>query len=247
MIPLRDNNPTSRTPHVTYILIAVSVLVYVYEVMIGSMQNSQRFAYFLYSYAAIPSEMVRVLLQPGQWFFYPMGTLLTSMFIHGGLWHLGGNMLFLYIFGDNVEDALGHLQFLAFYLLTGLAASVTHVGIDLVRALMGFGPVSSIPMVGASGAIGGVMGAYILLYPRARVLTLVIFFFITVIEIPAYWFLGVWFVLQFVGGLNRLGAGGGMGGTAFWAHVGGFLMGMWLIRLWLRFGRRRRASQAWWE
>jgi membrane associated rhomboid family serine protease len=248
VIPLRDNNPTYRIPHVTYVLIAVNVLVYLYEVTIGSMHRppSREFAIFIVTYGATPSHIVSVLLHPGQWFFYPMGTLVTSMFIHGGFWHLAGNMLFLYIFGDNIEDALGHVRFLIFYLLCGIAASAAHVGIDLVEALLGLSPVSSIPMVGASGAIGGIMGGYILLYPRARVLSLVFFFFITIIEIPALWFLGGWLVLQFLGGLNNIGAGN-VGGTAFWAHIGGFLMGMWLIRLWMKSNRYRDRPQIWWE
>ncbi len=253
MIPLRDNNPTYRVPHVTYVLIGINVLVYLYEVMIGSMRQSPEFGYFLRWYGAIPSEFVRVILNPGQWFFfrdrllYPASTIVSSMFIHGGIFHLGGNMLFLYIFGDNIEDALGSVRFLIFYLLTGIAASAAHVGIDLVAALMGAGPVSDIPMVGASGAIGGVMGAYIILYPRARVLSLVFFFFITVVEIPALWFLGGWLVLQFVGGLNNIGSGSNVGGTAFWAHIGGFLMGVWLIRLWMKSNGYRRRPQIWWE
>jgi len=249
VIPLRDNNPVYRVPHVTYVLITLNVLVYLYEVMLGSMRQppSREFAIFIISYGAIPSEIVRVLLHPGQWFFYPMGTLFTSMFIHGGFWHLAGNMLFLYIFGDNIEDALGHVRFLVFYLACGIAASAAHVGIDLIEALLGLSPISDIPMVGASGAIGGIMGGYILLYPRARVLSLVFFFFITVVEIPALWFLGGWLVLQFLGGLNNIGAGSNVGGTAFWAHIGGFLMGMWLIRLWMKSRAYREQPRIWWE
>ncbi len=251
MIPLRDNNPTNRIPHVTYLLVAANVLVYVYEVLIGSMQQSQQFSMFVYTYGAIPSEIVRVLPHPSQWlsgqfgFPGPIGSLFTSMFLHGGFFHLAGNMVFLYIFGDNVEDELGPVRFLIFYLLCGLTAASAHVGIDFVRAQIGSGGVSMIPMVGASGAIGGIMGAYILLYPRARVLTLVIFFFITVVEIPAFWFLGIWFGLQFLGVLNNIGAGANVGGTAFWAHIGGFLMGLYLIRLWIRYGRPRHRKQ-WW-
>ncbi len=221
-------NPTSRTPHVTYFLIALNVLVFVYEVMIGQMQRSAQFAQFIYTFGAIPNEIVGVLLRPTEWFPLPFGTLLTSMFIHGSVWHLGGNMLFLYIFGDNIEDELGHVRFLLFYILSGLAASLVHI-------VLGFS--SQIPMVGASGAISGVMGAYILLFPGARILTLVFFFFITLIEIPAYWFLAIWFLFQFVGGMGRLGAGD-VGGVAFWAHVGGFLAGLTMIRAWTRRWRK---------
>ncbi len=207
----------------------VNVLVFTYEVLIGSLQHSEQYARFVYTVGAIPHDVTRVLIRPGEWFSNgfpgPIGTVFTSMFVHGGILHLAGNMLFLYIFGDNVEDSLGHVRFLIFYLLCGLAGTAVHIGLDSG---------STIPMVGASGAISGIMGAYILLYPRARVLTLVIFFFITVIEIPAYWFLAIWFALQFFGGMGTVGGGGG--GVAFWAHVGGFLAGMWLIRMWtMRF------------
>lgn len=227
-------NPTRRTPHVTYFLLAANILVFVYEVMIGQMQRSQQFAQFIYTYGAIPSEIVGVLLRPTQWFPMPMGTLVTSMFVHANFGHLAGNMLFLYIFGDNVEDYLGHVRFTIFYLICGLAGSSVHIVLGLS---------SQIPMVGASGAISGIMGAYILLYPQARILTLVFFFFITIIEIPAYWFLAIWFVFQFLGGLNTIGARG-MGGVAFWAHVGGFLAGLSMIRYWTR---RWRKPQVWWE
>ena len=228
MIPLRDMNPTSRTPHVTYFLIALNVLVFAYEVLIGGLQKSPQFAQFIYTFGAIPSEIVGVLLRPKEWLPLPFGTLLTSMFIHGSILHLGGNVLFLYIFGDNIEDELGHVRFLIFYLLSGLAASLVHIVLGLS---------SQIPMVGASGAISGVMGAYILLFPGARILTLVFFFFITVIEIPAYWFLAIWFLFQFIGGMGRAGAGD-VGGVAFWAHVGGFLAGLIMIRAWSRRWRR---------
>ena len=161
-------------------------------------------------------------------------TLITSLFLHDNLTHLIGNIIFLYIFGDNVEDTLGHGRFLIFYLLCGLAGSAVHITLGIN---------STIPMVGASGAISGVMGAYILLFPSARVLTLVIFFFITIIEIPAYWFLAIWFIFQFLGGMRTIGAGGG--GVAFWAHVGGFLAGMWLIRMWTRHWREQQ--QGYWQ
>ena len=233
MIPLRDNNPTRYTPHVTWFLVAVNVIVFTYEVLIGQMQRSQQWGEFVYTFGAVPADVVRVIFRPGEWFAYglpgPIGSLFTSMFVHGGIWHLGGNMLFLYIFGDNVEDEIGHVRFLIFYLLCGLAGALVHIVL---------GSHSTIPMVGASGAISGVMGAYILLYPRARVLTLVFFFFITILEIPAYWFLAIWFFFQFMGGMNSVG--GSQGGVAFWAHVGGFLAGMWMIRQWtLRFRRSR--------
>ena len=230
MIPLRDLNPTRRTPYVTYFLVAANILVFVYEVMIGQLQRSHQFAQFIYTFGAIPSEIVGVLLHPARWFPLPFGTLITSMFVHANFGHLAGNMLFLYIFGDNVEDELGHVRFVIFYLLCGFAGSFVHIVLGLS---------SQIPMVGASGAISGVMGAYILLFPGARILTLVFFFFITMIEVPAYWFIAIWFVFQFLGGLNRIGAGN-MGGVAFWAHVGGFMAGLSLMRLWTRRWRKPR-------
>jgi len=215
----------------------INIMVFAYEVMIGGLRQSEEYARFVYTFGAIPRNVMYALLRPGEWFSNgfpgPIGTLFTSMFAHGGILHLGGNMLFLYIFGDNVEDSLGHVRFILFYLLCGLAGAAVHIGL---------GPGSPIPMIGASGAISGIMGAYILLYPRARVLTLVFFFFFTVIEIPAYWFLAIWFVFQFFGGMQASGAGGG--GVAFWAHVGGFLAGMWLIRLWTR---RFRSRNVYWE
>lgn len=233
MIPLRDTNPTRRTPHVTWLLLTVNILVFTYEVMIGQMQRSHQFAQFIYTFGAIPSDIVGVLLRPAEWLPHPMGTLISSMFVHANWRHLAGNMWFLYIFGDNIEDEIGHIRFLIFYLVCGLAGSIVHIILDIN---------SPIPMVGASGAISGIMGAYILLFPRARVLTLVIFFIITMIEIPAYWFLAFWFFLQFMGGLNTIGTQAG--GTAFWAHVGGFIAGLWLIRMWVKHFRKPRT---WWE
>jgi membrane associated rhomboid family serine protease len=147
--------------------------------------------------------------------------LFTSMFMHGGWLHLIGNMLFLYVFGDNIEDRLGHLRYLLFYLLAGLGAAFTQIFIN---------PVSQIPMVGASGAIAGVLGAYILLFPTARILTLIpIFFFIQLVELPAYLFLGIWFIMQLVSGMLSLGIGADAGGVAWWAHIGGFATGAVLL------------------
>jgi membrane associated rhomboid family serine protease len=148
-------------------------------------------------------------------------SLFTSMFMHGGWFHLIGNMWFLWIFGNNVEDSMGHVRFVVFYLLCGLAAAVLQVA---------FEPDSTIPMVGASGAIGGVMGAYVVLYPRVRVhLLFVLGFYVTTVAVPAAFMLGYWFLLQLVGGAAGVGAGGASGGTAFWAHVGGFVAGMVLV------------------
>lgn len=227
-------NPIQRTPHVTYFLVTANILVFVYEILIGQLQHSEEFGRFVYTFGAVPREIVGVLLHPSQWFPRPIGTLLSSMFVHANFGHLAGNMLFLYIFGDNIEDELGHVRFLLFYLLCGLAGSCVHIILGLS---------SRVAMIGASGAISGVMGAYILLYPRARILTLVFFFFITLVEIPAYWFLAIWFGFQFLGGLNSIGSSG-MGGVAFWAHVGGFMAGLSAMRIWTR---RYRRPHAWWE
>jgi membrane associated rhomboid family serine protease len=230
VIPIKDLNPLRHTPHVTYVLVTVNIVIFMYELLLGAPvfggSGSQAFGYFVYQWGAIPRQMVGVLFHPGMW-IPGLLPLFTSMFLHGDLMHLLGNMLFLYIFGDNVEDALGHFPFLLFYLGTGLGAALLHIFLNAA---------SPYPMVGASGAISGLLGAYMLLYPHARVLTLVFFFIITIVEIPAYWFIGIWFALQLFGGL------GGQRGIAFWAHVGGFLAGLWIVRIWLRTRRRD-----WWN
>lgn len=216
MIPLRDKNPTRRFPIVTIGLIVLNAVVFLYELSLG--EGLQE---FFQSFGAVPRQIVSSLtpadLIPGA--LFPM---LTSMFVHGGWLHLVGNMLYLWIFGDNVEDKVGHGRFVVFYLLCGLAASGLHVVLD---------PGSAMPMVGASGAISGILGAYLLMFPRARVVTLIpIFFFIQIAELPALVVLGFWFVMQFFNGMLSLGyEAGGMGGVAWWAHVGGFASGLVLI------------------
>jgi len=199
MIPLRDTIPSSRVPIVNYAIIAANVLVFMYEVSLGPAAER-----FIYAWGLVPNAFAWV-------------KLLTSMFLHGGLLHLIGNMLFLYIFGDNVEDRLGHGRYLAFYLLCGLAAGAA-------QALVS--PGSNVPMVGASGAIAGVLGAYLLFFPRARIVTLVpIFVFLQMIEIPAVVFLVFWFIWQTMSGVATLGHDA-KGGVAFFAHIGGFVAGM---------------------
>jgi membrane associated rhomboid family serine protease len=211
VIPLRDRNPTLATPYVTYALIAINVVAFVYEFLLGAQMQAfvERWGvvpYFLTS-GAVPGSVV---------------TLVTSMFLHGGWAHLIGNMWFLFVFGDNVEDRLGRGRFLIFYFASGFGAALLQVLID---------PSSTVPMVGASGAISGVLGAYAALFPGARVLTLVpIFVFIQFIELPALLLIAAWFVLQLVQGLLTLGVGSG-GGIAFFAHIGGFVAGLALIRL----------------
>lgn len=211
MIPLRDINPTRSTPVVTYLLIAVNVAIFVFEATLSPLQEKR----FVLHYAMVPA-----LLEHRHF-----ATLFTSMFMHGGFLHLLFNMWSLFIFGDNIEDRLGKLRYLLFYLVCGLGAAVAQFLVD---------PSSRIPMIGASGAIAGVLAAYLRLFPRARVVTLIpllIFFFIR--EIPAVVFILIWFALQVLSGLGSLApaAAGAQGGVAFFAHIGGFVAGLWLLKL----------------
>lgn len=214
--PLKDENPTTRPPIVTIALMVICVLVFFLEVSSGQQGMQQ----IIYQFGLIPSVLLGLNELPPNLDVIPAGaTLITSMFLHGGWMHLIGNMWFLWIFGDNIEDELGHGRFLLFYLLSGLGAAALQIII---------GPNSDIPMVGASGAISGVLGAYMLLYPRAKILTLVFLgFFITMMRITAIWFLGIWFGMQLLFGLAS--AGGTGGGIAWWAHIGGFLAGVGLL------------------
>ena len=219
MLPIHDENPSGRTPYVTYALIAANILVFLYQLSLSDPALKS----FFYAYAVVPKELFADFgrLQGGK----PVGAsdfipLLTAMFMHGGWMHLGGNMLFLYIFGDNIEERLGHGMYLLFYVIAGVIASLAHVW---------SGPGSTLPSLGASGAIGGVLGAYILLHPKARITTLVFLgFLITTLRIPAMLFLGIWFAMQSLQGLAGLASveTAGEGGTAWWAHIGGFLAGM---------------------
>lgn len=215
MIPLRDTNPRYTVPVVNYTLITINVLVFLFQISLG-----RNFESFVYMFGLIPARLTEKI----QYFDLGFTTFLpifSSMFMHGGWMHLLGNMLFLYIFGDNVEDRIGHLKYLIFYLLSGVGAAMSQYIIN---------PVSQIPMVGASGAIAGVLGAYIFMFPRAKILTLVpIFYFIQFVELPAYLFLGIWFLMQFLSGLLMLGIGSDAGGVAWWAHIGGFVSGAILL------------------
>jgi len=211
LFPLRDANPSRTTPFVTYLLIAVNVLVYLGEFLLGEYQVQ-----IITTFGVIPAR-VTGMGDAGLTGIPPVLTIFSSLFLHGGLWHLIGNMWFLYVFGDNIEDRLGHSRFLLFYLLAGIAAACTQIFIN---------PASPVPMVGASGAIAGVLGAYVLLFPTARISTLVfLFIFIQVIEMPAFLFLGLWFLMQIFSGVMSLGIGGDAGGVAWWAHIGGFAAG----------------------
>ena len=223
MIPLRDDIPSRRTPVVNTGLIALNVLVFLIETLVLSAEPLHQFTY---RWGLVPAEFWQVGdLQ--SWV-----SLFTSMFLHGGWWHLISNMLALYIFGDNIEDRVGHVPYLIFYLLSGLMASGAH--------LVAYSE-STLPTVGASGAIAGVLGAYLVLFPQARVLTLVpIFYFIRLIEIPAFIYLGFWFVSQLFNGIFALTAADVFqsGGVAWWAHIGGFVFGLLVIRL---IGSRTKA------
>ncbi|MCA1832046.1 MAG: rhomboid family intramembrane serine protease [Actinomycetota bacterium] len=232
MIPLRDRNPTTNTPYVTIALIAVNVLVFFTEPISASNLAQAK---FFYCKAAIPFEVLHghqsfrlaaTFACPDKhvWF-----SILYSMFLHGGFLHIAGNMLFLWVFGNNIEDRLGPVKFLLLYFGAGIAATFAQ---SLVAGGLADVPTRDAlqPMVGASGAIAGVLGAYILLFPRARVSTLVIFFFITVVDLPAYVVLGLWFVLQVFSGVASVGATASSG-VAFFAHIGGFVAGMILLAI----------------
>lgn len=205
MIPLKDDNPRSAFPVLTITLIAVNILAFVLELQFG-------LEYVVVKYGAIPIEIVN-----GQ----DLETMFTSMFLHGGFMHLAGNMLYLWIFGDNIESYLGRFKFILFYLICGLIAIFAHIFMS---------GSSEVPMVGASGAISGILGAYLIKYPKAKVLVLIpIIFFITVRRIPALFVLGFWFIMQLFSGVVTIGGEGG--GVAFWAHIGGFVAGLGLILL----------------
>jgi len=220
VIPLHDDNPTQITPYVTIALIAACVLVFLWQV--GSSPEAARAAIF--SYGVIPAVLLGPANLPPDLAVLPAPlTIVSSMFLHGGWMHLGGNMLYLWLFGNNIEDAMGHGRFIVFYLVCGAAAA-------LAQAVAA--PLSEIPMVGASGAISGVLGAYILLHPRARVLTLIFLgFFITMFRLPAMIVLGFWILIQV---FNAVFQPAGGGGVAFLAHVGGFIAGVALIGLFKR-------------
>ena len=237
MFPIRDENPQFLNPYATWAMVALNVAAWG---LVQGFGTQPALASSICTLGLLPGELLGhlaagvgipisaaarcVVADSGNW-----ATVFTHMFLHGGWMHLLGNMWFLWMFGNNVEDAMGHGRFVVFYLLCGLAAAGLQVAAD---------PAAAIPMVGASGAIGGVMGAYVMLYPRVNVHMLFWFgFFVTTFVIPAYWMLGYWFVVQMIGGFSSLGAQGG--GVAFWAHVGGFAAGAALV-----YGFRDRALLA---
>ena len=242
MFPLKDNIPTLRFPVVTLTLIVINVIAYFFwqkgGLTLGS-PTSHDYICNLYDYAAIPYEVTHPGKQVGTQGCPPPTaptwlTLFTSMFMHGGLLHLGGNMLFLWIFGNNVEDSMGPWKYIVFYLLAGLSATALQVATH---------PDGTVPSIGASGAIAGVLGGYLLLFPRARVITLVfIIFFVTIIQLPALWFLGIWFLQQLVFSYFELSSAGSGGGVAYFAHIGGFVFGLATIKLFA--DERKQRAQA---
>jgi membrane associated rhomboid family serine protease len=220
MIPLRDVIPSRTTPGVTITLIVVNVMVYLLQLTLSDRGQDA----FLAGFGLVPA-------------YFSLLSVLTAMFVHGGLAHLGGNMLFLWIFGDNVEDRMGHGRFIAFYVMCGFAAALAQTALN---------PNSLVPMVGASGAIAGVMGAYLVLYPHSRVLMLFPFP-VFLFELPAVVFLAIWFLVQFLNGINQLPVferNAISGGVAFWAHVMGFVAGLILV---VFMKRPERTKVEWWD
>lgn len=236
MIPLRDDAPRSTVPYVTYFLLALNIAVFLFEVVLAPGPRLE----FVYQFGVVPSHLTALargvdVTGAGLLNLVP---LVTSMFLHASWLHLIANMWALYIFGDNIEDHLGHFRYFVLYLACGVAASLAHIAFNIY---------SDVPSVGASGAIAGVMGAYFLLFPAARVLTVVPFFFLYLTWLPAWLVLGYWFVVQFLSGAatSITPEGASTGGVAFWAHVGGFLAGVALIKLFPQ--RARRYTYANWE
>ena len=219
MIPLKDDNPTSNKPVITFFLIGICILIFLIQISSQSYKTGQLF----YSYGLIPSVLMGNNQLPMDLYVVPAYlTIFTSMFMHGGFMHLIGNMLYMWIFADNIEDSLGPKKFIIFYLLSGIGAAMTQVLMDTH---------SQIPMVGASGAIGGILGAYLINHPNAKVLVLIPFgFFSQLIKIRALYVLGFWFILQFISS---------GGGVAYAAHIGGFVSGMILILFFNKKGKRK--------
>jgi len=220
MIPIRDDAPKTTTPLITYFLIALNVVIFLFEVALDPAQRND----FVYQYGVVPRDVMDAV--QGAFAASLPGaavSLFSSMFLHASFIHLLGNMWALWIFGDNIEDHLGHFRYIALYLASGVFASILHVA---------FNQGSQVPSVGASGAIAGVMGAYFLLFPAARVLTVVPIFFACFVWLPAWIVLGYWFLAQFVNGAaTSIASNPNMGGVAFWPHVGGFVAGVTLIKL----------------
>lgn len=233
MFPIKDNVPSRTYPVVTVGLIVVNVVVFIVEIAMGS-RGLQRFAY---SHGLIPVYVTAYGSGAGVSAGQALPPFFSAMFLHGGWLHLIGNMWYLWIFGDNVEDRLGHVRFLVFFILCGVMGNVAHYA---------FNHMSEVPAIGASGAVAGVLGVYLISYPGARILTLIpIFFFIQFVELPALIVLGFWFILQFLNGLGSVVVSTATGGVAWWAHIGGFLGGIVIFRLFKprpKVGYRRRTQ-----
>ena len=234
MLPIKDDQPSYSTPYVTWFLIALNLLIYLFQFYLQVTLEPRSYELFVREFGEVPVHLAAFLGGSHKYSLPQVAVpFFTSMFLHGSWMHVIGNMWFLYIFGDNVEDYLGHFKYLGFYLVSGLLAMATQVAIY---------PQSNVPTVGASGAIAGVLGAYFILYPRARVLT---WFFVFVLYLPAWVVLGEWFVLQFMAGAASLSTaqmGRDVGGVAVWAHVGGFVAGVVMVKLLPE--RRRRSPYA---
>lgn len=229
MFPLRDKIPSRSFPFVTIAIILFNILVYFYQLTLGNELGD-----FIRNFGIIPNSFASLQDVPVANWHMLIPNLFTSMFIHGGLLHLLGNLWYLWIFGDNVEDFFGHVPFFLFYLASGLAGALTHIYFNLN---------STIPTIGASGAIAGIMGAYIMLYPRSKITTIIfIIIYFTVAEIPALFFLGFWILLQFIYAAFTVASGGAAGGVAWWAHVGGFAFGMTLTLLLKIFRKQKRIN-----
>ena len=215
MIPYRDDNPINIVPFSTILIISLNMLVFIMQLLSGEDSRS-----IVYSYGAIPQNIIGFQSnQPIPAYL----TILTSMFMHGGVFHIAWNMLYFWIFGNNIEESLGHIRFILFYLFCGVVAALSHILLS---------PDSNVPMIGASGAVSGMLGAYILLFPMAQVRTIVLLgFYITVVRIPALIVIGFWAIIQVVSGLLSQG-NAAQGGIAFFAHVGGFVAGLFTIKLW---------------
>ncbi len=217
MIPIRDTTPSKSYPLTNNVIIVINIVLFLVELTQGNELDR-----FVYVYGLVPARYTNPYLAS----YFPMGhqllSLISFMFLHGGFWHLLGNMWFLYIFGDNVEDRLGSFRYLVFYLLCGLSSGLSHLLLNQS---------SNVPTIGASGAIAGVMGAYFVLHPKSKILTLIPIFFIPYfIEISAFFFLGFWFILQFI---NAAGSGADVSGIAWWAHIGGFVFGIFFLKIFL--------------
>ena len=218
MIPLRDTIPSKSFPIINYLIIIANLVVFIHEVRLPEIQLNE----FMFKYGLVPDRILPGVIEMGN--YKILTTFFTNIFIHGGLWHFIGNMWFLFIFGDNVEDRMGKINYLLFYIITGILASFSHFILHMN---------SPVPAIGASGAISGVMAAYMFLFPKSKVITLIPIFYIIplFVPIPAYIFIGIWFVFQLISGTGHLLSHGSATGIAFWAHIGGFLAGILLYKL----------------